>query len=335
MQHSIKKTQVCLCRWSYFGSILLVVLGAFTTRLHAQDPSQIMQQLTNLQQQMADASDPCPFMPKLKSLINQIANQSPEVYQAMKPSLDMLNSQDDGCKTIAPDASPEPAATSTANPNPGGKPTGISTGTAAPANCVYLSDAQPCVPLAQYQQMQAQKQSSAQGVCPASGFVPGVMLRTESDVAVGVPCKPGTPYGPLIATTASGGYTGVTPPDPASAGSGGGSSSGGSDTGGSFDPDLNHCITPTYKNDPITGTHLILTNNCSVRARVNFYASSQVHGAVDLNPGEADNTYAAQNEIAAAGGVTIYACPLGDVPRKADGTQASNGNNNPFRCSRK
>jgi hypothetical protein len=221
-----------------------------------------------------------------------------------------------------------------ASPNPGGKPSGVNTGTAAPPSCVYLSDAQPCVPLAQYQQMQAQQQASGQGICPASGFVPGVMLRQASDVAVGVPCKPGTPYGPLIATTASGGYTGVTPPDPASAGPSG-SGSGSSVTGGSFDPSLNDCVVYFYKNDPITGDHLILRNNCSVRARVWFYASSQVYGAESLNPGEAGNTYAGHDKILAAGVLSIYACPVDDVPRKADGTQASNGVNNRFRCSRK
>jgi hypothetical protein len=302
--------------------LLLLQITLIVPRLHAQDPSQIMQQLTDLQQQMAGATDPCPFMPKLKALINQIANQSPEVYQAMKPSLDLLNSQDDGCKTIATDASPEPTPTSTASPNPGGKPTGIGTGTAAPPSCVYLSPSQPCVPLAQYQQMQAQHKASGNGICPASGFVPGVMMHPTSDVAVGIPCKPGTPYGPLIATTASGGYTGVTPPDPAS-------------EGGPFDPALNDCIVYFYKNDPITGDHLILQNNCSVRARVWFYASSQAYGAESLDPGEAGNTYAGHDKIVAAGGVSIYACPEGDMPRQADGTLAENGVNNRYRCSRK
>ncbi len=221
-----------------------------------------------------------------------------------------------------------------ANPNPGGTPSGVNTGTVAPANCVYLSPSQPCVPLAQYQQMQSQQQASGQGICPASGFVPGVMLRQASDVAVGVPCKPGTPYGPLIATTASSGYTGVTPPDQA-ARSGGASSFGSSDTGGPFDPNLNDCIVYFYKNDPITGDHLILQNNCSVRAQVYFYASSQVHGGVAIDPGATDNTYAAHDQILAAGVLSIYACPVNDIPRQADGTLAYNGVNNRFLCSQK
>jgi hypothetical protein len=216
-----------------------------------------------------------------------------------------------------------------------------STGTAPPANCVYLSDAQPCVPLAQYAQMQAaQKAANGQGICPASGFVPGVMLRVESDVAEPVPCKPGTPYGPLIATTASGGFTGVTPPDPGSAdGSSGNSGSsgggeGGSSAGGSYDPALNSCVVYFYKKDPITGDNLVLQNNCSISARISFYAGPQVYGAVTLASGGVDNTYQSRNAVNAAGPLYIYACPANDIARKTDGTQASMGPNNRFVCSR-
>jgi hypothetical protein len=209
-----------------------------------------------------------------------------------------------------------------ASPNPGGKPSGVSTGTAAPANCVYLSPSQPCVPLAQYQQMQAQQQSSTQGICPASGFVPGVMRRTSNDTSEGVPCTPGQPIDPsLLASSGTSGRSG--------------SGSGGTDTGGPFDPDLKDCITPTYKNDPITGDHLILKNNCDEAAHVFFYASPQIYGGVHLKPGESDNTYQSHDKIVAAGGISIYACPEGDIPRQADGTLAFNGNNNSFRCSRK
>ena len=410
--------------------LLLTTLAA--PRLRAQDPSQIMQQLTDLQQQMAGATDPCPFMPKLRSLIQQIANQSPDVYNAMKPSLDLLNSEDDGCKTDSATVSPAPASTiadsspgaasnvgtaemqtlgavsgdttpiqplapavlsqtqptlpqptpnavaSTpqkaqsgftyqvshgqpksktvasntgttppaansqprANPNPGGVPSGVSTGTAPPANCVYLSPSQPCVPLAQWQQMQANQPIRVPvEVCPKSGFVPGLMRKVSSDVSEGVPCTPGQPIDPSVFASGSssvsnsssfGGSSG-------SSTSGGGNSSGSgvSNTGGPSDPILNDCIGLSYKNDPITGDHLIIQNNCSIRAQVYFYASSQVSGGEVLDPGEAGNTYAAHDKILAAGGVSIYACPVGDVPRQADGTLAYNGVNNHFLCSRK
>jgi hypothetical protein len=228
-------------------------------------------------------------------------------------------------KTVAFNTQPK------AIPNLSGVPSGVSTGTAAPANCVAVNVEGPCVPLSEYQQ--AQQQATGQGICPASGFVPGVMLRQTSDVAVGVPCKPGTPYGPLIATTASGGYTGVTPPGSASTGPSG-SGSGGSAMG-PFDPDLNNCVVYFYKNDPITGDHLILQNNCSVRAQVFFYASSQVYGGAAIDPGATDNTYAGHDKILAAGALSIYACPVNDIPRKPDGTLAYNGLNNRFLCSQK
>jgi hypothetical protein len=240
-------------------------------------------------------------------------------------------------KTVPPAKTVAYAKQPKATTNPRGITNGVGTGTAPPPNCVYLSDAQPCVPLDQYQQMQKQQQASGQGICPPSGFVPGVMLRVESDVAEPVPCKPGTPYGPLIATTASGGFTGVTPPDASSAGGGSTGSTGasGSSALGVRDPDLRSCITPSYKGDPITGSHLILQNTCSVSVQVFFYADSQDSGGVTLSPGGTDNTYVAENAVKAAGGVSIYACPDGDFPRKPDGTLAYTGVNNQYGCFRK
>ncbi len=113
------------------------------------------------------------------------------------------------------------------------------------------------------------------------------------------------------------------------------SASGSQENAGPFDPILNDCIGVFYKNDPVTGDHLILKNNCDERARIYFYASSQIHGAETLDPGEAGNTYAGHAEILAAGGVSIYACPENDVPRQADGSLAYNDVNNHFRCSRR
>jgi len=104
---------------------------------------------------------------------------------------------------------------------------------------------------------------------------------------------------------------------------------------GAVDPDLNGCIGVAYKNDPITGDHLILKNNCYEAAHVFFFASPQIHGATHLKPGDSDNTYQSHDKIVAAGGVSIYACPEGDIPRQADGTLAYNGVNNRFRCNRK
>lgn len=80
-----------------------------------EDPNSVMKELTDLQQQMAGASDPCPYMAKLKTLITRIANDSPETYQALKPSLDLMNStSDDGCSTTEKTPEPQPSATQVA-----------------------------------------------------------------------------------------------------------------------------------------------------------------------------------------------------------------------------
>jgi len=220
-----------------------------------------------------------------------------------------------------------------ASPNPGGVPSGVSTGTAAPANCVYLSDAQPCVPLAQYQAQQSTRVPVQ--TCPPSGFVPGLMRRNSSDTSEAVLCTPGQPLDPSIFASGGGTGTGGDLGSGALGGGNGSAGSGGTNAGGPYDSDLNQCVVYSYKNDPITGNHLILQNNCSVPARVWYYASSQAYGAATLAPGESTNTYASHDAIIAAGVLSIYACPADDIAREPDGTQAFMGANNRFLCSRK
>jgi hypothetical protein len=214
------------------------------------------------------------------------------------------------------------------------------TGTAAPANCVYLSDAQPCVPLDQYAQMQSQKQASGPGICPASDFVPGVMFRQESDVAVGVPCKPGTPYGPLIATTSTGGYTGVTPPDSSGSATSTGAGNGGSSSSGTwtnkdgYDDAMNQCITISHKPDPIVGDYMTFTNSCTQNTHVFFYVSSQIKGGDQLSAGATDRIWGWPEVLAAGNHVSIYACPVTDTPKTSTGGFAPDGPDQLFRCAR-
>lgn len=178
-----------------FLFLLVLTWAVPAARLHAQDPSQLLQQFTTLQQQIAASDDPCPFMPRLKTLINEMANLDPQIYAAMKPSLDLLNAQDDGCPTTN---------STTTTPSQG-------TGTVAPPSCVYLGPGN-CVPIAQYQKQQAEGINAPPGICPSTGYVPNMALPNANHVMAPVPCQPGTHYGPLVATTASGGYTGVTLP---------------------------------------------------------------------------------------------------------------------------
>jgi len=56
------------------------------------------QELQDLVVKMAAADDICPFMPRLRILVNRIVKSVPEVYEAMKPQLDELNKTgDDTC----------------------------------------------------------------------------------------------------------------------------------------------------------------------------------------------------------------------------------------------
>ncbi|MBB5063829.1 hypothetical protein HDF15_002174 [Granulicella mallensis] len=105
----------------YLRAVILIgmaVVALFGASVRAQeDPSAIIKELTDLQQQMAAADAPCPYLPKLRAIVNRMANTSPEVYQAMKPSLDEMNKTDDGCspnnnsaQTTVPTSSPTPNA---------------------------------------------------------------------------------------------------------------------------------------------------------------------------------------------------------------------------------
>ena len=91
---------------------ILVLSTAAATVARAQDPPSLPDQMNALIQQMQGATDPCPFMPKFKSLMTQLANQSPEVFQAMKPVLDLMNA-DDTCAKPA-----DPAPTQASPPEP-------------------------------------------------------------------------------------------------------------------------------------------------------------------------------------------------------------------------
>jgi hypothetical protein len=92
----------------------LVLFGASVRIARAQDPDpqELLNKLNTLMQQVQTAEDPCMVMPKLKALINEVAKSSPEAYQAMKPSLDVIN-QDNSCSEAKPtDGAPADTAAS-------------------------------------------------------------------------------------------------------------------------------------------------------------------------------------------------------------------------------
>jgi hypothetical protein len=205
------------------------------------------------------------------------------------------------------------------------------TGTAAPANCVFLSDAQPCVPLAQYQQMQAQQNGRVPvQTCPPSGFVPGVMRRVESDVSEPVPCTPGQPLDPSVFSSSgtSGGGTG------SGAGNDGTSGQGAWTNKDGYDSSMNQCITISHKPDPIIGDYMTFNNSCSQSVHVLWFVSSQIKGGDTVGAGSTDKIWGWPDVLAAGGHVSVYACPVMDTPKTSTGAFAADSADQPFRCAR-
>ena len=87
---------------------------------------QAAQELLDLIQQMKSADDPCPYLPQIRSKVNQIANSDPDVYEAMKSSVEEMNAMDLRCDappskdtpSVSPAASPGPDAAATNSPIP-------------------------------------------------------------------------------------------------------------------------------------------------------------------------------------------------------------------------
>lgn len=77
----------------------------FTPAANAQD-MEAAQELLDLTQKMQTADDPCPYLPQVRALMNRIANSDPEVYNAMKPQLDQINSMDLSCNDSTQPAQP-------------------------------------------------------------------------------------------------------------------------------------------------------------------------------------------------------------------------------------
>src|SRR5260370_10927973 len=75
--------------------ILTLAVSMATSRpVKAQD-MEAAQELQDLVTKMAAADDICPFMPRLRILVNRISKSVPEMYEAMKPQLDELNKTGD------------------------------------------------------------------------------------------------------------------------------------------------------------------------------------------------------------------------------------------------
>jgi TPR repeat protein len=204
-------------------------------------------------------------------------------------------------------------------------------GTAPPPTCVYLGPGN-CMPLAQYQRLQAQK--NQQGVvldtlCPASGFVPGVMTHPSPDVAIGVRCKPGSAIYingvPQFDTTGTG--LGAVTRSGAGGGTNGSGNGGGSVNSTDGPPEVG-CI--QLSSDP-TNTYPVFHNTCSFAVTYFWTPFTTPPGGYAqqngiLQPGETQ-----KGEETAVGGYRIYACQTSYLVRGPDGTPIT-GVVTGFRC---
>ena len=133
-----------------------------------------------------------------------------------------------------------------------------------------------------------QPSASTQGtivstLCPASGFVPG-MMKQNGDTAVGVPCTPGQPIGPSPSTAPPTSAAGLTLAQP-----------------------LDRCVTQSYVND-----NLSFTNNCTSPLYVEWYVGGH-SGSWTLAAGETTHSGYSGADVT-AGGSRYYACPQNYSP---------------------
>jgi hypothetical protein len=79
-------------------SLTLLLLAALLSPFAKAQDTDAAQELLDLSQKMQSADDPCPYLPRMRELLNRIANSDPDVYSAMKPQLDQINAMDLSCK---------------------------------------------------------------------------------------------------------------------------------------------------------------------------------------------------------------------------------------------
>jgi len=246
VRHAMKRN-LLYARAALFISVMTC---AGAPRLSAQsDPQPLLQQLTSLMQQTQDATDACPLMPKLRSLIDEVANQSPEVYQAMKPALDLLN-QDDTC---ADSKTNDPSGDGAASPRPPAENTG---------------DAK----------------SPGTQICPSSGFIDGGHF-VDNDVWEGrrTPCAPGQSVSTgSSGESGTGGSTGPSSNSSGSSGSSGGGNTAVSGISGSASSSQSACATsPSGSSLPMAPGTTASTCNPAVCREMGFnvHLLSQWHDA--------------------------------------------------------
>jgi len=140
--------------------------------------------------------------------------------------------------------------------------------------------------------------------CPASGFVPGLMIQ-NGDTAVGVPCTPGQPIKSSSSSTSAPTSTTAT-------------------SGMKTAPPLTKCVAQSYVNDDLT-----VTNTCNAPVYVTWWINGH-SGSWTINPGDHTGTGYNSADVA-AGSATFYACPQNYSPVDSAGNVLTSGIGN-YNC---
>jgi hypothetical protein len=246
-----------------FLFLFLCCSGART--MHAQsDPTALLNQLNALMEQIQSGGDPCPYMAQFKSLLNQFANSSPDMYQAMKPSLDLINSAGDGCSADGSSASASNSASNANDAAGAGNGNGNGSGVFPPSGaasfdgadhpychdnagavvrrCTDENGVASCTYFAQSPagNTAGEKWIVDMAMCPARGlFIGGTKRQGDVSQTNMYQCTPGTPITASVSQGRGSDGTGDpvfgTPADPCIlyAGGGGNRNGGGNGTGSS------------------------------------------------------------------------------------------------------
>ena len=247
-------------------------------RNRATNAAKISGALSDLTNSIHSLNTPSPTQSAANAQLANIAAVQAHAQQAQSAKPQQIASEQSSFHFSPTEHNPLPVANS---------------GTVPPPTCVDLGPGN-CMPIAQYQQLQAQRQVAAQmQICPASGFIPGVGHYVASDVWVGMPCTPGQP---IPAGASGSGNGGASPGLP---GGGNALASGPGSYGG---PATNCIIQSTNKEGAAT-----LQNICSFSVHAYWTPLKPQPGDFKVGNNYIDPGTTYQTQVTAL--YRLYACP--------------------------
>jgi len=305
--------------------VLTLLICMATSRPAKAQDMEATQELQDLMTKMAAADDVCPFMPRLRILVNRIAKSVPEMYETMKPQLDELNKTGD--ETCAAPAADHQAAQSD------------QVSATAASSIPAVADAK-----ATQDRSAAQRPSGARRQGTGDKFHCVGASGADTGYNNGCQLVPGTNSG---ANGSSDGSTasnkGGNSPARVVATTGGSTSSANSSNSGSTGtaskyvaPLAASCISEFW--DAKFYNWLSFQNNCGQAIHLSYTANNPNDtfgmSAADIAAGRSSNTGRSQSEVNQKGGFNLYVCPAGYVPVDPSTNQSVSGPNKTFTCKR-